>query len=427
MRYDGSNLLGQARTARWLPTWNVSGSWNLDTEGFMQPYLNKVNRLTLRATYGLTASMGAATNSSLVLENRSTRRPYLSEVESSIAIQYLENSELTWEKQYETNVGMDIGLFNERLSVTVDAYQRNGYDLIGSIRTSGIGGEEYKVANYADMKSKGIELTLGSNVIQEPEYGLRTQLTGAFNRGKITNLKNDPDIWSLVGPDGGSLQGFPYRGLFSIDFQGLDPQTGMPLFLNEDGEKSTDVYLQSDKVSHLKYEGPIDPVLTGGWFNSFRYKNFSLSGLVTYSAGNVVRLNPVFKSSYTDLDATPKEFWNRWILPGDENNTNIPSILDRISEAQLTGYPYNNYNYSTARTASGDFVRLKQATLTYNLPAARLSGLGFNTFSVSLVANNLWLIYADKKLNGQDPEFFGAGGVAMPVPRQFTLSLKAGF
>ncbi|QMU30972.1 SusC/RagA family TonB-linked outer membrane protein [Adhaeribacter radiodurans] len=427
VRYDGSNLLGQARAARWLPTWNVSGSWNVDTEGFMQAFLNKVNRLTLRATYGLTASMGNATNSSLVLENISTRRPYLSEVESAIGIQYLENSELTWEKQYETNVGMDIGLFNDRVSVTIDAYKRNGFDLIGSIRTSGIGGEEYKVANYADMESKGLELTLGSNIINEQDYGFRTQLTGAYNKGKITELRNDPDIWALVGPNGGALQGYPYRGLFSIDFQGLDSQNGSPIFINEDGEKSGDVYLQSDKIQHLKYEGSVDPIVTGGWFNSFRYKNFSLSALVTYSAGNVIRLNPAFKSSYTDLDAMPKEFLNRWTLPGDENTTNIPSILDRIEVAQLTGYPYNNYNYSTARVADGDFVRLKQATLTYNLPAARLSGIGFNTVSVSLVANNIWLIYADKKLNGQDPEFFGAGGVATPIPRQFTLSLKAGF
>ncbi|QNF32794.1 SusC/RagA family TonB-linked outer membrane protein [Adhaeribacter swui] len=427
VRYDGSNLLGQARTARWLPTWNVSGSWNVDTEPFMQSFLDKVNRLTLRATYGLTASMGNATNSSLVLNNISTRRPYLSEVESAIGIQYLENSELTWEKQYETNVGMDIGLFNEKLSLTIDAYKRNGFDLIGSIRTSGIGGEEYKVANYADMESKGLELTLSSNLINEKDYGFRTQLTGAYNKGKITELRNDPDIWSLVGPNGGALQGYPYRGLFSIDFQGLDPQNGSPVFINEDGEKSGDVYLQSDKIQHLKYEGSVDPIVTGGWFNSFRYKNFSLSALVTYSAGNVIRLNPAFKSSYTDLDAMPKEFLNRWTLPGDENTTTIPSILDRIEESQLTGYPYNNYNYSTARVADGDFVRLKQATLTYNLPAARLSGIGFNMVSLSLVANNIWLIYADKKLNGQDPEFFGAGGVATPIPRQFTLSLKAGF
>jgi len=425
VRYDGSNALGEARTARWLPTWNVSGSWNVDTEPFMARQ-NTVNRLTLRATYGLTASMGNATNSSLVLQNTSTRRPYLTEVESMIYIQNLENSELTWEKQYETNVGVDAGLFNEKLTVTADAYLRNAFDLIGPIRTSGIGGEEIKVANYADMQSYGLEVALGAGVINTKDLGVRTQLTAGYNKGKITNLENNPDIWSLVIPEGGPKEGYPYRGLFSIDYQGLDPETGMPRFINEEGETSGNVYLQSDDTQYLKYEGPVDPLLNGGWFNSVRYKNFSLSALVTYSGGNKIRLTPAFRTSYTDLDAMPYDFVYRWTLPGDEATTNIPSILDRMSASGLEGYPYNNYNYSTARVVDGDFVRLKQVSLTYNLPPTRLSTIGLNNLSLSLVANNMWLIYADKRLNGQDPEFFSSGGVAMPIPKQFTLSLKVG-
>ncbi|WP_026462206.1 SusC/RagA family TonB-linked outer membrane protein [Adhaeribacter aquaticus] len=426
VRYDGSNLLGQSRQARWLPTWNISGSWNVDTEPFMQKQ-DIVNRLTLRATYGLTASMGSATNSSLVLQNGSTRRPYLSEVESMIYIQNLENSELTWEKQYETNVGVDAGFFNERIQLTIDGYLRRGFDLIGLIRTSGIGGESTKIANYADMQSHGVELTLGSNIYQETDWGVRTQLTLGYNQGKITNLQNNPDIFSLVSPEGGPKQGYPYRGLFSIPFEGLDPNTGSPLFINENGEKSGNVYLQSDQTQHLKYEGPVDPIITGGWFNSVRYKNFSLSGLITFSGGNKIRLRPAFRNSYTDLDAMPKDFVNRWTLPGDEENTNIPSILDRTSVANLGGiYPYNVYNYSSARVVNGDFARLKQVSFTYNLPANRASAIGLSTMSLSLVANNVFLLYADKRLNGQDPEFFGSGGVALPIPRQFTLSLKVG-
>ncbi|MFD2999427.1 SusC/RagA family TonB-linked outer membrane protein [Pontibacter toksunensis] len=427
VRYDGSNLLGESRTARWLPTWNISGSWNIDTEPFMQQQ-DMVNRLTLRATYGLTASMGNATNSSLVLQSGSTRRPYLSEVESMIYIQNLENSELTWEKQYETNVGVDAGLYNERLQLTVDGYIRNAFDLIGLIRTSGIGGEETKIANYADMKSRGLEVTLNGGVIESQDLSLRSQLTFGYNEGEITNLKNNPDIWSLVTPEGGPKEGYPYRGLFSIRFEGLDPVNGSPIFVNETGEKIGNVYLQSDETQYLKYEGPVDPIVNGGWFNSLRYKDFTLSGLVTYSGGHKIRLNPAFKTSYTDLDAMPYDFLNRWVLVGDEDRTNIPSILDRVEAARLGGtYPYNNYNFSSARVVDGDFVRLKQVSLSYNLPSNRVNAIGLNSLSLSLVANNLWLIYADERLNGQDPEFFGAGGVAMPIPRQFTLSLKAGF
>ena len=334
---------------------------------------------------------------------------------------------MTWEKQYETNVGVDAGLFNERVQLTVDGYIRNAFDLIGLIRTSGIGGEGIKIANYADMKSRGLEVSLNGSVIESQDLSLKSQLTFGYNEGEITNLKNNPNIWSLVTPEGGPKEGYPYRGLFSIRFDGLDPANGSPIFVSENGERIGNVYLQSDETQYLKYEGPVDPIINGGWFNSLRYKNFTLSGLVTYSGGHKIRLNPAFKTSYTDLDAMPYAFLDRWILAGDENNTNIPSILDRVEAARLGGtYPYNNYNFSSARVVDGDFVRLKQVSLSYALPANKVNAIGLNSLSVSLVANNLWLIYADERLNGQDPEFFGAGGVAMPVPRQFTLSLKAG-
>jgi TonB-linked SusC/RagA family outer membrane protein len=426
VRYDGSNLLGESRTARWLPTWNVSGSWNVDSEEFMKDQ-DIFNRLTVRATYGLTGSMGAATNSSLVLQNGSTRRPYLSEVEAMIYIQNLENSELTWEKQYEKNIGIDAGVFNEKIQITLDGYLRNAFDLIGPIRTSGIGGEQIKIANYADMRSYGIEGSIGGTLYRRKDLNIRTQLTFGYNEGVITNLKNDPMIWNLVTPEGGAKEGYPYRGLFSIDFQGLDPESGSPLFKNENGEISGNVFLQSDQTKYLKYEGPVDPIVTGGWFNSFNYKNFSFSALVTYSGGNKIRLMPKFTSSYTDLDAMPNDFKNRWIIPGDEQYTNIPAILDRLDVLRLGGtYPYNNYNYSDARVVNGDFVRLKQMSLSYMIPKEKVTALGFSNLSVSVVANNLFLLYADKRLNGQDPEFFSSGGVAMPIPRQITLSLKAG-
>lgn len=427
IRYDGSNLLGESRTARWLPTWNISGAWNIDQENFFQNQ-SVLSRATLRGTYGLTASMGPATNSSLVLRNMSTRRPYLSEIETSMVIDGLENSELTWEKQYETNIGLDLGFLKERANLTVDVYQRKGFDLIGAIRTSGIGGQVTKNANYADMESKGIEISLGGTPVKTSNFSWKTQVNIGYNKGKITKLENLPTIWSLITADGGPLVGHPYRGLFSVQFKGLNHETGVPYFINEEGEESNNVYIQSDEVKYLKYEGPVDPTFTGGFFNTLNYKKFTLSALVTFSAGNKVRLDPSFGTSYTDLSAMSNSFVNRWVMPGDEAFTNVPSIVDRQVASQLSSvYPYNTYNYSTARVADGGFVRLKQVMLTYQLPASAFKRLGVTNSTLSIVGNNLWLIYSDKKLNGQDPEFFRSGGVALPMPRQFTVSLKVGF
>lgn len=116
----------------------------------------------MRATYGLTASMGPSSNSRAVLYNEVTKRPTQQEKENSIYISALENSELTWEKQYETNVGVDLGIFDNRISLSADVYWRKGFDLIGSVRVSGIGGQQSKKANYADMKSHGVEFTLNT-------------------------------------------------------------------------------------------------------------------------------------------------------------------------------------------------------------------------------------------------------------------------
>jgi hypothetical protein len=89
-------------------------------------------------------------------------------------------------------------------------------------------------------------------------------------------------------------------------------------------------------------------------------------------------------------------------------------------------YPYQNYNISDARVADGGFVRLKNISLTYDIPQSLIKKIGLKSSTIKVAAVNPWLIYADSKLKGQDPEFFGAGGVAMPMPKQLTLTLKLG-
>lgn len=124
-------------------------------------------------------------------------------------------------------------------------------------------------------------------------------------------------------------------------------------------------------------------------------------------------------------------------MPGDEKFTSIPTVSDpftlnnRIFRTDGTStdarYGYNAYNYSDQRVAKGDFVRLKNISLAYQIPQKISSKLHMSNTQISLVGNNIALLYADKKLNGADPEFFNNGGVAMPIPRQYTLSIKTSF
>jgi len=205
---------------------------------------------------------------------------------------------------------------------------------------------------------------------------------------------------------------------------------GLPTFLNQDNEITVSGinFQERDNLDFLKYEGSADPTDVGSFGNVFKYKNLTLNVFITYSFGNVVRLDPVFSNEYDDLTSMPKEFNNRWTVPGDENKTTIPVIASKIQNDQDNelSYAYNAYNYSTERIAKGDFIRMKEISLTYDFPKTWVSSMKLSNLSLKLQATNLFLLYADKKLNGQDPEFFNTGGVAVPVPRQFTLTLKVG-
>lgn len=428
LRVDGSNQLGKARKSRWLTTWNVSGSWNVHSEEFAKSFTN-INRLTLRAGYSMNANMGPARNSTAILMNGITDRPYTSEKESGIYIQDFENSLLTWEKQHELNLGVDIALFDNRLSASFDAYRRDGFDLLGNIDVSGIGGSSRKFANYASSRSQGFDFSIGGRVFQRDNFSWNSNLTFAYNTTEVVNLKSQTSINTLTRAEGGPQEGFPIRGLYSLQFAGLD-NSGVPTFINEEGVRDYGVLVQSIKTGYLKYDGPVDPTVTGGFSNTFKYKSFTVNAFVSFQYGNKIRLNPVFKATYSDIDALPKEFNDRWVLPGDEAFTTIPSIMSRSEYKRINStnlYPYQNYNISDQRVADGGFARLKNISVSYDLPKSFIVKAGLTTASVKIAAINPWLIYSDSKLNGQDPEFFGAGGVAMPVPKQLTFTVKLGF
>lgn len=439
IRYDGSNQMGKSKDARWLPTWNLSGKWNIDQEEFFVQDNSILSGASIRATYGMTGSLNPSANSGVVYRSQMTYRPWEAEKEGMIYISNNQNRDLTWEKMYEFNIGSDLALFNNKIDLTLDWYQRDGFDLIGSIKTSGVEGEYRKLSNYADLKAKGFEVTIAGSPIRNSE-GLRwtrTQFNFALNKNEVRNLKVSPNIWNSVRAEGSAVEGYAQRGLFSIKYDGLDPRYGYPTYIGTEGVKDVYIDLQSEDIDYLYYHGPTDPTFTGGFYNSFGYKGFDLSFLFTFAAGNYVRLQPSYSSTYDDMTAMSKDIVNRWLLPGDEASTNIPSILDPLtnsslildSEGNVTNgrYPYNAYNYSDQRVAHGDFIRFKNISLSYNLPTAFLKRYGLSTARLSLVGNNMALLYSDKKLNGADPEFFNNGGVAMPVPKQYTFSVKVGF
>ena len=431
IRYEGTNKLGKSRSARWLPTWNVSAAWNMHEEPwFEKTFHQALTTATLKASYSLTAESGPSwvTNSLPVITSYNPWRPSAGLRESGLEESDRANGDLTFEKKHELNLGVQLGFLNNRINFEFDWYKRDNYDLIGIVNTQ-MGGQKY--GNVASMKSNGVELSLSTTNIKTQDFSWTTNFIYSHTHNEVTELENNQRVIDLISGSGFALEGYPVRSLFSIPFKGLNNE-GLPTFLDQDGNiTSTGIYFQTqekEKLSFLEYSGSVDPTDVGSFGNIFKYKGITLNVFITYSFGNVVRLDPVFKNEYNDLNSMPKEFENRWMVPGDENVTTIPVIASQRQNQNDTdlSYAYNAYNYSTERIAKGDFIRMKEISVGYEFPKKLIEPLKLNNLSLKLQATNLFLIYADKKLNGQDPEFFNTGGVAVPMPKQFTLTLRLG-
>lgn len=432
-RYDGSNQLGKATSSRWLPTYNVSASWNAHEESFFKTFVDKTNGAishgTIRFSYSLTGEQTTASNAYPIFVASEVWRPQANQQEVGIELSQLGNSDLTFEKKYEYNLGVDLGFFKNRINVVTDIYWRDNFDLMGYMNTEGAGGELRKFANVASMRSHGWEATISSKNISTPKFTWTMDLTGSYTKTTITDLLSQTRVIDLVQSYGAARVGYDHRSLFSIPFVRLSDE-GIPVVINENGEEtSTDINFQEyQKLDFMKYEGSTEPMYTGGLNNAFRYGNWHLNVFFTYSFGSKIRLDPVFSASYSDMSAMPKEFKNRWVMPGDEKKTNIPTIASyrQVKDDNYLGYAYSAYNYSTERVADGGFIRLKDVSLSYDMPKDWIRKIGLNSLSLKIDATNLCLLYADDKLNGQDPEFVNAGGVAMPLSKQFTFTLRMG-
>ena len=437
---EGSNTSGKGARALWLPTWNVGAKWNIDQEAFMKEY-RTISRLALRASYGLTAKMNEeAINANAIYKSGIVNRHYFNDRENKLDILHLENRDLTWEKMYELNIGLELGLFNNRISTTLDVYQRNTFDLIDLVRTSGVGGQYYKYANFGDMRTRGMELGVHTKNIVTDSFSWSTSLTLSAMDQEITRLLNAPNAFDMVAGRGrGNIVGYPRGSLFSFNFQGLN-NNGLPTFNfgrypASQGELTNiagaDFLDAQYAKSYLLYHGPIEPRVIGGFSNTLKYKGWELSFFLTMQAGNKIRLNPTFDPEFGDLNVFSKSYYNRWLNPGDEFKTNVPvlpsqELIAKVGKENIER-AYNTYNYSQQMVADGSFVRMKNISLAYDIPENFLKKVRLRSMNLRLNVTNPFLIYADKKLKGQDPEYYKSGGVSLPTPKQYTVTLNIGF
>ena len=172
-----------------------------------------LSHLTLKASYSLTADRGPeyVTNSQAIIMSYSPYRPFTDGQETGLYVSDPENSELTYEKKHELNIGADMGFLNNRINFAVDWYKRNNYDLIGIIATQGVGGTIYKYANIASMKSHGVEFTLSTKNIKSQSFSWNTDFIFSYAKNEVTDLKSRASMMELVSGNGFAAYTSPYR------------------------------------------------------------------------------------------------------------------------------------------------------------------------------------------------------------------------
>lgn len=429
IRFDGSDVFGVAKKYRYLPLWSVSALWRVCEEKFMKK-LNFLENFSFRASYGLQGNIDKQTSPYLIgIIDRTTVLPGNSE--DVIETETAPNPYLRWEKTQNVNIGADISLFKNAISLTIDYYYRKSSDLIGMKQLPLESGFSSTVVNWASMENRGLELALSTRNIYTKNFRWLTNLNLGFNKNKVL----DESVAENATYPG--REGYPVGAVFAYKTAGLDDE-GYPLFLTEDGRKVNakeffkldnhggSTLTAEEQRKQYSYMGTTDPEISGGFMNTFEYKNWSLGINCVFNLGMTVRTTPSYSATYFDRGQnTNKDILDRWTT--DNPNGKYPALMTSKRGAEYLRYAEtsNLYNMLDIWVKDCDYFRVQSIRLGYSFNENRLKRFGIKSASLSLEARNLWVIATDYD-NFLDPETMG-NPYAQPIPKSYIVGLNINF
>lgn len=440
IRFDGSNLFGSNPKYRYLPLWSVSGRWIISNESFLSDN-EMIDNLALRASYGLRGNIVEDSSPSIIA---AALPPNAVTGLFEMEIQQAPNPDLKWETTASFNVGLEVGLFDNRLSLDVDYYLDKSKDLIAYKGVSSVSGFSGKYVNYADVSNQGLDISLSGTIIKNKDW----RWTAAFNMGYVKNKVTKANstaqtkylVQSVYTP-GEVYEGKPVNGMFSYRFAGLD-DIGMPMFYDKNGKvlgvSSEEIVNFPYDIANLKYEGTRDPILSGGLNTRIAYKNVSLSMLFAFGLKNVVRLPArAYVTAPADDANANSSIKDRWRPGKDNTGKTIPALSSGdgyIATADGNFYATDWYNSSDETVVPGDYLRFRNLMVEYQLPGrwvdkVIVGGRKLGNVSLKFQAQNLFVL-ADKRLKGYDPEtinYTTTSYGSLPLARTFTLGLNINF
>lgn len=409
-RRDGSSRLSP--DTRWGNFWSLSASWRLSQERFMQPLKSVLSELKLRASYGVNGNLPS---SYYGYQSTYTTGAFYSGKPSPWE-STLGNEELTWEKNYALNLGLDIGLFS-RVNVSLDWYTRTTKDLLMSKQLNSISGFSSLLTNVGQMRNTGVELEVRSNNIKTKDFSWTTAFNLSHNKNKILKLADLP--WFV---DGRYVrkEGYPFNTIYLREYAGVDPETGSALYY--DNQQDENGNYTKNKVTDPGQASPIPlkditPTISGGFMNTFNYKFIDLSFNLSYSFGGYSYDNASYilqDDGYSVISNKSTEQRRRWQKPGDI--TDVPRFVYGNKKG-------GNYNSSRA-IHSTDHIRLKSLILGLNAPKAWLQKLGIGNARIYFSGTNLltWAAY-----DQYDPEMSGVVGFYTPPLKTYAFGLELKF
>ncbi len=413
IRRDGSSVFGKNNQWGYFPSAGLA--WRVSEEEFMKGQ-SVISDLKIRASYGVTGNssgIGAYTGQLIygisgTYYNNGVQAAAYAPIQGS-------NPDLKWERTATKNLGIDFGILNNKITGSVDVYDKNTTDMLFKYNVSASlvpGGAIW--ANGGSINNKGIEVSLTASPVNTKSFSWASTINMAYNKNKITSLKgpySNGDSVRYSDPEGpgqtnATLQilkvGYPLGQFFSLKYAGKDA-SGNSLFYKHDGSTTTTPSIGTDYF----YLGNAQPKVLMGWSNTFKYKALELNIFLRGTFGN-----KIFNATRADLSYT---------AGAAVNNILNSAADDKISDTR-------NSFYSDRYIESGSYVRLDNATLGYNFknPVKYV-----NTVRLYLSTNNLFTITGYK---GIDPEI-NQGGVApgidynnfYPKTRTFLLGLNASF
>ncbi|UUC44184.1 SusC/RagA family TonB-linked outer membrane protein [Flavobacterium cerinum] len=412
-RQDKSNLFGVNTNQKGVPLWSAGLAWIVNKEDFY--HLSWFPSLKIRATFGYSGNVDKTITGFLTLRKLNSSNDWGSQYSE---ITNPPNPDLKWEQVKTYNIGIDFATKENRISGSVDLYQKSAFDLIGNSPIAMQSGLTQFKGNSANLRTRGIDVILNSrNLIGQ--FAWNTSLLFNYNTDKVTNYKvRQSSNENIISSNANNpLEGYPYHAIYSYPYAGLDA-TGSPMgYFKGELSKNYATIINTLDPSQIKYHGSASPRYFGSVMNTFSYKNLELSINISFKLDYYFRRSNVFLGQYSTALNQYIDYEKRWQKPGDELTTRVPALFYPVSSA-LTSF----YRNSADHVERGDHIRLQDVRIGYSVAQKTLKKLPFKAIYAFAYAKNLGLIWRKNNI-GVDPDY-GTRLLRDPLSLSFGLNLK---